>query len=81
MKPLNVEIGKRLKEIRKNLNLPQHQFCQLFDISQSNYSRLERGFVDMNPLVMRILYEQYKVSVEWLIMGTGEKYKKTSSRS
>ena len=81
MATLNHEIGNRLKEIRKDLDMHQHQFCKVFNICQSNYCRIEQGLVDITATRIKTLYEKFNVSVEWLIFGTGEKYKEPTSRN
>ncbi len=81
MKSINVEIGNRLKEFRKDLNLSQSQFGRKLNISQSLYSRIERGHITLNPLEMYDLYDQFQISFDWLIMGKGEKLKTPSSKA
>lgn len=78
MKRINVEIGYRLKEIRKDLNMYQHQFCQVFNVCQSNYCRIEHGQADITVTKIKTICDAYNVSVEWLLFGRGEKYKDTA---
>ncbi len=40
-KNCNVEIGKRLKQIRENMNYSQAGFAEILDVSDDHYRRLE----------------------------------------
>ncbi|MFC6246349.1 helix-turn-helix transcriptional regulator [Flavobacterium psychroterrae] len=40
---MNVVVGNKLKELRKNRNLSQEQVADYLTISQSAYARIESG--------------------------------------
>lgn len=73
---LNVEIGARLRQFRGNLDLSQREFSKCIDISQSYCSMLERGTLTLNPLIMRTIYENFNISVNWLITGEGDIFRR-----
>jgi transcriptional regulator with XRE-family HTH domain len=73
---LNVEIGARLRQFRENLDLSQREFSKCIDISQSYCSMLERGTLTINPLIMRTIYENFNISVDWLITGEGDIFRR-----
>jgi transcriptional regulator with XRE-family HTH domain len=73
MNDLNIEIGLRLKQIRKDHHMSQGTFSNKLNISPSHYSRIERGILPLNPLEMDTIVKQFLISINWLITGQGEK--------
>lgn len=69
---LMIEIGTRLKQFRNNLDLSQRDLSKRLDISQTYYSMLERGKLPLSPLIMRIIFEHFNISLDWLITGEGD---------
>lgn len=55
-KELQIIIGKRIKELRENQNIPQQDLAALCNIENSNLSRLEAG--GTNPT----FYTLYKIA-------------------
>ncbi len=72
LNPIYVDIGNRLKVIRKELGLTQSHFCQTFNINRSNYSRIERGIVPLNISLLKFINKQLQISANWLVTGEGE---------
>ena len=73
MNSLYSEIGLRLKQIRNDLKMSQMAFSRMLDTPPSTYSRLERGILPLHPIQMKILYQKFKVSADWLVTGEGKK--------
>jgi transcriptional regulator with XRE-family HTH domain len=68
---LKKEIGKRLRKVRKTLGYTQDQMVGYFDCGRANYSRIEKGEVFPNPGMLEVLYNQFNVSLHWLICSKG----------
>lgn len=43
MKDIKILLGKRIKELRKNLNLSQQELAELINVDQRNLSNIECG--------------------------------------
>ena len=70
-----VDIGKRLNDIRchyVNVKLSQKQFCDLIGIKQHNFSRYERGLIDVPIYVLVKLYT-IGYNLNWIITRKGNK--------
>lgn len=69
---LKKEIGSRIRAIRKNLHHTQSEIVSSFPCGRANYSRIEKGEVFPNPIILKVLREQYRVSLHWLICDEGQ---------
>ena len=70
----NIEIGKRIKEIRNDKKLNQREFAKRLTLSQNHISYLEKGIRKITEKFINDLCKEYNVNKEWLLTGTGEKY-------
>ena len=70
----NIEIGKRIKEIRNDKKLNQREFAKRLTLSQNHISYLEKGIRKITEKFINYLCKEYNVNKEWLLTGTGEKY-------
>lgn len=70
----NIEIGKRIKEIRNDKKLSQREFAKRLTLSQNHISYLEKGIRKITEKFINDLCKEYNVNKEWLLTGTGEKY-------
>ena len=57
-------IGDNLKEIRKNLNLSQQDFCDKCNISQTTYSGYETGKYLITSTNLYVICKTYKISMD-----------------
>ncbi len=66
--------GQRFKELRKELRLSQEGFADKIGLSKSAVSAVEsdKSFVSLN--VMRSLFMELNVNLNWLIAGQGEMF-------
>ena len=71
---INVQIGKRLQEIRENLGYTQENFAEILDVDTAHYRKLERGRHSLSSDKMLVLYNKYKIDPTYLI--TGDKNRK-----
>jgi transcriptional regulator with XRE-family HTH domain len=62
-------IGKRLKLLRKNLNLTQKEFSASVGISQGNLSEMEKGKFLPSYDTLILIIKQYKISADWILTG------------
>jgi len=66
-----VQVGQRIRRIRGKLT--QTDFAKVLGVYKQNYiSRYERGRVPSPDLLIRIA-DYGKVSLDWLLTGTGAK--------
>ena len=68
-KNINVEIGKRLQQARKNNGYTQEQFAEALDVGVEHYRKLESGMYGLQPDKMFTLYEKYRIDPTYLISG------------
>ncbi|MBX9120889.1 MULTISPECIES: helix-turn-helix domain-containing protein [Enterococcus] len=61
---------QRIRDLREDNDLTQHQIATLLNISQSTYSRYENGELDI-PIQMLIkLANHYDTSIDYLVNMT-----------
>ena len=63
-KNCNVEIGKRLKRIRENMN-----YSEILDVSDDHYRRLESGASGLTVEKLQLLFEKLHVDSNYLVNG------------
>lgn len=63
-------IGKRLKELRKSLNISQTKFSEKCGISQTTYSHYETGFNLITTTTAYSICKTYNISMDWLVGRT-----------
>lgn len=67
-------IGIRIKQLRKNMNLTQDQFADATGYTNIQIHLVESGKVNPSDKFLRRVCETFDVSFEWLMTGTGEMY-------
>lgn len=68
-KNLNVQIGNRLREARKNMNIDKSEIAQLLDVGDEHYRKLEAGSTGISVDKLLLLYETYGIDPTYLITG------------
>ena len=71
-KQMNIEIGRRLKQVREHHNFPQFKMAELLFTSRSMYQKYESGFSSIPVSVMANCTLEMDVSLNWLITGKGD---------
>lgn len=71
---LKKEIGLRMRKVRKTLGYTQEQMVSYFNIGRANYSRIEKGEVLPNAIVLDTLRTKFNVSLDWLISSMGKMF-------
>jgi transcriptional regulator with XRE-family HTH domain len=66
------EIGKRIKKLRVYLGLTQRDFAEKIYSSYRSVQNWESGERYISESNLRLLIDEYGVSREWLLTGTGE---------
>lgn len=69
---LKKEIGRKLRRFRKRKGLTQAEIVSYFNIGRANYSRIEKGEVFPNFMVLHALKKKLNLSLDWLIAGEEE---------
>jgi transcriptional regulator with XRE-family HTH domain len=69
---MKLAIGERIRECRKQLNLSQEQLAELIDSSRNTISNMETGSYNtsVDNIIKLVLF--FKVSLDYLIMGSGQ---------
>ena len=64
---VKIEVGKRLKDARKNTGLTQQQVAEKLFMTQQQYSRFENGVFELNYEQLIFLCKLYDVSADYLL--------------
>ena len=69
-------VGKRLKEIRKQLNLSQEEFGQILGLKRTSLGKHERNECFPTRKILSILVDKYNISMDYLLCNRGTLYYK-----
>lgn len=58
---------EKLKDLREDHDLKQNDIAKLLNVTQTNYSKYERGERKITIEQLKILCEFYKVSADYII--------------
>ena len=67
------ELGKRLRELRKERGLLQRQMAEMLHITDVHYRRIEAGKVNIPTLTLCFLADYYGVSTDYLLGRSEER--------
>lgn len=70
----NTEIGGRIKQTRKALNLKQKDFAQELNISVSSLSEVETGKYKAGIEFLTILSKKFNVNLYFVLFGEGDMF-------
>jgi len=62
-----LEIGDRIKQLRKSLNLTQSQFAILINISQSALSEIENNRFNPSLETLLSIKDKFGINLDWMI--------------
>lgn len=68
-KDTNIQVGKRLREARINMNIDKSEIAEVLDVTVEHYRKLEAGTTGLSPEKMYALYENYQIDPTYLITG------------
>jgi len=66
---LNMEIGKRLRKQRENLQMTREQLCELIDVSPQYLSQVERGVKGLSIEKLLVVCDGLGLSTEYVLRG------------
>ncbi len=72
-KDINIEVGARIKEKRKNMKYTREALSELIDISPQFLAQIESGKKGMSFTTLSKLSQVLGVSCDYLILGKKEK--------
>ena len=71
-KPINIQIGQNIRQIREDTGLTQEKLADILDIGDKHVSAIERGAVGLSlPTLMRIC-EALAVSADRVLFGVSD---------
>ncbi len=74
-----MNIGKRVKELKRALNVTSKELAETIDIPVRTIGSYERNEAQPGPKFLNALFEKYHVNINWLITGKGDMF--TSTRT
>ena len=69
-----MSVGKHIKEIREDHNLSQESFAGKLNMQRANVGKIETDRVKPTMDTLIILYKEFKVNINWILLGAGKKY-------
>ena len=64
---LKLEVGKKLKDARKNAGYTQREVAEKMFMTQQQYSRFENGIFELNYEQLSFLCKLYDISADYLL--------------
>lgn len=80
MKKSHKNIGERIKEVRKEMKMSQVEFSKILGITQDKLSKYENEKIKPPIKVLLEISRNFNVSLNWLLMGRGDKYLKKEEK-
>ncbi len=74
MDTICIEIGQRIKELRKSYKLNQTDFAKPLGVSYGHISNLEQGKDMPSQALVRLMAHEYNTSIEWIMEGKGDRF-------
>ncbi len=68
-KNINIQIGKRLRESRTNMNVDKADIAKVLDVTEEHYRKLEAGATGLSVDKLLALYHTYGMDPTYLITG------------
>lgn len=69
-----IEVGSRIRTIRKVNDLTQKEFGDRIFVSQDLISLMERGLQELQDQNCKLICDSFHISEKWLIHGEGDMY-------
>ena len=67
-------MNKRIRELRKSLDMTQTDFAQAIGLTQNTITLIETGKRNISDFSVRNICREFHVNEEWLRFGTGEMF-------
>lgn len=68
-KDIDLQIGNRLRESRRNLNKDRMEFAESLEVTEDHYRKIEAGRTSLSADKMFLLYKKYGIDPTYLITG------------
>ena len=72
-KDANIQIGKRLREARLNMNLEKSEIADVLGVTVEHYRKLEAGVTGISVDKVLTLYHKYGIDPTYLITRSEER--------
>lgn len=66
---VNIQVGKRLREARVNMNKSKEEFAATLDVTEEHYRKLEAGSSGLSVYKIVRLHQTYGIDPAYLIIG------------
>lgn len=66
---VNIAVGKRLRKIRKMLDVSSEDMAEALELSVGHFQKLERGEHSFSMVHLKMIREMYGVDLNYLITG------------
>lgn len=77
-KEINIEIGRRVQEVREKRGLTQEKFAELLEVGVQHVSKMERGVTGMSLTTLKNICGILHVSADYLLLGIGSAHENDS---
>lgn len=71
-KPINVEIGQNVKNVRENAGLTQERFAEMLGLGEKHISAIERGAVGLSLATLQKICALLSVPADMILFGVPE---------
>ena len=69
-----MEFGKRLRNLRKKMNMTLKQFAAPLNVDLATISAYEEGKIFPSLKILRKINRHYRINMNWLFIEEGEEY-------
>ncbi|EJE7236571.1 helix-turn-helix transcriptional regulator [Clostridium botulinum] len=69
-----MESGKRVRKLRKELNLTQDEFSKKLNVSRSNIGNIETGIIKLSDRTINDICRVFNANKNWLLTGEGNMF-------
>ncbi len=66
-----LEVGQRVRKVRKLLNLTQSEFGDALDVKQTAVTNWESGRRLPDIMSLILLAEKFHITIDWMLRGDG----------
>lgn len=74
-----MNIGERVKEVRKTLNLTQEEFAGELGVTRGAIAKIEIGNRNLTKQMAKAISREYDINYIWLTEGSGKMFDSTSN--
>lgn len=68
-----MELGERIREVRKDCSITQEKFAERMLVSASYISKIESGKEIPSDIFLKLMSLEFNISLKWLTHGEGTK--------